>query len=384
MGTQTPDKLRKIFIVTERRADYSRFKPILEIIHEDPDLDYDLVVTGIHLKDEHGRTINEIKKDGFKIFSTFDMFEDDEDTGASMTRALGRALVKIAHALESSRPDIILSGFDIAANLAATIAGAHMNIPVAHIQGGEVSGTIDESIRHAMSKFSHYHMTANEDATKRLVRMGEIPEHVFNVGCPSLDAIMKVPVIPKEVLFEKFNLKPPYALVLQHAVTTEVDCTNSQIHATLEAVAESKISALIIMPNNDAGSSQIIKKIKKMNIQYVATLSLEEYVNLLRHSSILIGNSSSGIHETATFGVPTINVGTRQSGRLRARNVLDVNHDKKEILKAIDICLHSREFIERCASTPNPYGDGASAPRIVKLLKEIDIGNEIIQKRITY
>ena len=149
---------RKIFLITERRADYSRFKPILEKIEQDPDLDYDLVVTGLHLLDKYGHTIDEIKKDGFKIFSTFPMFkefEDAEDTGAEMTRSLGRALIGVTHELEKSKPDLILSGFDIAANFAVTIAGAHMNIPVAHMQGGEVTGTIDESIRHAMSKFAH-------------------------------------------------------------------------------------------------------------------------------------------------------------------------------------------------------------------------------------
>lgn len=153
--------MRKIFLVTERRADYSRFKPILNLIQNDKDLTYDLVVTGLHLKDEHGNTINEIIKDGFKVFSSFEMFLEDDDTGAAMVRSFSRALYEISFALELSKPDIILSGFDIAANFAVAVAGAHMNIPVTHIQGGEVTGTIDESIRHAMSKFSHYHFAAN-------------------------------------------------------------------------------------------------------------------------------------------------------------------------------------------------------------------------------
>ena len=158
--------MRKVFVVTERRADFSRFKPILELISNDEDLDYDLVVTGIHLLDSYGKTINEIKEGGFKVFKTVEMFNDsvDRDSGAEMTKALGRVTIGLVDAIEESKPDIILSGFDIGANLAVSIAGAHMNIPVVHIQGGEVSGTIDESIRHAVSKFSHYHLVSNNDA----------------------------------------------------------------------------------------------------------------------------------------------------------------------------------------------------------------------------
>ena len=165
--------MRKIFIITERRADYSRFQPILSLIKDDPELEYDLVVTGLHLKHDHGYTINEIKSDGFKIFSTFEMFLENEDSGGAMVRSYAEAVKKVTYELEKSKPDLILSGFDIAANAAVTLAGAHMNIPVAHIQGGEVTGTIDESIRHAMSKFAHYHFAANEDACERLIKMGK-------------------------------------------------------------------------------------------------------------------------------------------------------------------------------------------------------------------
>ena len=165
--------MKKVLIVTERRADYSRFKPILELITKSETLDYDLVVTGMHLLKKYGRTINEIKYDGFKIFDTFDMFEEEDDNdGASMMRGFANAINGLTDSIKKSNPDIILSGFDIGANLAITIVGAHMNIPIAHIQGGEVSGTIDESIRHAMSKFSHYHFCANVDAKDRLIKMG--------------------------------------------------------------------------------------------------------------------------------------------------------------------------------------------------------------------
>ena len=371
--------MRKIFLITERRADYSRFQPILNIIKKDPKLDYHLVVTGLHLKKEHGHTIDEIKSDGFEIFSTFEMFLENEDSGGSMVRAYAEAVKNVTYELEKSKPDIILSGFDIAANAAVTLAGAHMNIPVAHIQGGEVTGTIDESIRHAMSKFAHYHFAANQDACDRLIKMGEMPDRVFNVGCPSIDAILNVK--NSDDVIKKFNLSTPYFLLIQHPVTSEIRKSESQIKITLEAINKSGIQTLIILPNNDAGYSKIMNQIKSSNISSVDTLSIDDYVNLLRRSSGLIGNSSSGIHEAASFNIPVVNIGSRQQGRLRPKNIIDVNHKTDEIINAINKCLKIKN---QKVIFDNPYGDGKSAKRIVKLLKTLDIDEKIIQKRITY
>ena len=370
---------RKVFIITERRADYSRFKPILELISKDSELEYDLVVTGLHLKKEHGYTVNEIISDGFEIFSKFEMFVEDKDTGGSMVRAYARAVEHVSYELEKSQPDLILSGFDIAANAAVTLAGAHMNIPVAHIQGGEVTGTIDESIRHSMSKFAHYHFVANEDARQRLIKMGELPDRIFDVGCPSIDAILSIKENPQVV--NKFNLSKPYFLVIQHPVTTEISESENQIKITLNALKKSNVRALIILPNNDAGHSKIVKQIKESNIISIDTLSIDNYVNLLRNSSGLIGNSSSGIHETATFNIPTINIGSRQQGRLRPKNVIDVEHDESQILRAIGECL---EIKSQNIIYENPYGNGDSSIKIINLLKSIDISPNIVQKRITY
>ena len=371
--------MRKVFLITERRADYSRFQPILREIESDPVLDYDLVVTGLHLKHEHGYTINEIKADGFKIFSTFEMFLESEDSGGAMVRSYAEAVKNVTYELEKSKPDIILSGFDIAANAAVTLAGAHMNIPVAHIQGGEVTGTIDESIRHAMTKFAHFHFAANKDACDRLVRMGEIPDHVFDVGCPSIDAILSVE--DDRSVIKKYELSQPYFLLIQHPVTSEIHQSDSQIAITLEAIKRSGVSVLVILPNNDAGYSSIVDKVRSSNIKSVDTLSINEYVNLLRHSSGLIGNSSSGIHEAASFNIPVINIGSRQQGRLRPMNVIDVDHDENEIISAIRKC---QEIKAKNIKYENPYGDGKSAARIVELLKNLDISEKIVQKRITY
>lgn len=380
--------MRKVFVVTERRADFSRFKPILEIIDNDVNLNYDLVVTGIHLLESHGKTINEIIEGGFEVFKTVKMFEDnvDKDSGAEMTKALGRVTMGLVEAIEESKPDIILSGFDIGANLAVSIAGAHMNIPVVHIQGGEVSGTIDESIRHAVSKFSHYHLVSNNDAKNRLIKMGEIPKHVFVVGCPSIDAMLDITINTPNEIEEKFGIDvhKKFFLVLQHPVTTELHKAKKQIKETLKAVKKSGVESVLIYPNNDAGSQAIIGEIKNSNIKYFPTLTLKDYVSLLSYATALIGNSSSGIHETATFKIPTINIGTRQQGRLRPENVLDVDYQEYEITGAINKILNDKKFLNDVKYCINPYGDGRSANRIMNILKKINIGNNIIQKRITY
>jgi UDP-N-acetylglucosamine 2-epimerase (non-hydrolysing)/GDP/UDP-N,N'-diacetylbacillosamine 2-epimerase (hydrolysing) len=370
----------KIFIITERRADYSRFKPIMKLIKQDDSLDYILAVTGAHIIKDMGYTKDEIVNDGFDIDYEIDMFKENIDSAGAMVRSFARVSEQVTYCLEDSKPDIILSGFDIGANLAVTIAGAHMNIPVAHIQGGEVTGTIDESIRHAMTKFSHYHFASNQDAVERLVKLGEMKERIFNVGCPSIDAIINTEDDPK--ILEKFNLKEnQYFILLQHPVTSEIENSKEQIQITLSAIQKSNISTLIIMPNNDAGYSSIIRELKSSKIQYVESLGIKDYINLLKRSSGLIGNSSSGIHETSTFNVPTINIGTRQNGRLRSENVIDVNHNEDEIINAIKKAI---EFNNKGKKVDNLYGDGNSAERIVEIIKKIDLSNDIIQKTITY
>ena len=370
--------MRKISIITERRADYSRFLPIIKEIEKNNDLEYSLIVTGNHLMEKHGHTIEEIKKDNIKIDYTFEMFIDDEDSGAGMSKALGVAINKLPDILNDQKPDLILSGFDIAANLAITIVGAHMNIPVFHIQGGEVTGTIDESIRHAMSKFAHYHFAANYDACQRLIKLGEIPEHVFDVGCPSIDALLNVK--DDSSVLKKYSLRSPFFLVLQHPVTTEFGKSESQIRETLKAIDEfENYDSLFILPNNDAGHAKIIDNVKASEKKYVDALCISDYVNLLKRSSALIGNSSSGIHETPTFNIPTVNIGSRQSGRLRSNNVFDSNYNKDEIVKAIKSAINWKGSI-----ADKIYGNGNSSFQIVKYLKELDISNKIIQKQITY
>jgi len=379
--------MKKILIITERRADFSRFKPIIKLIQKDKKLDYQLIVTGLHLVKKYGYTINEINKDKFKIFSKFKMFDNEyfiKNDGAEMVRAIGKVFFNISHLLKKSKPDLILSGFDIAANFAISVAGAHMNIPVAHIQGGEVSGTIDESIRHATSKFSNFHFTANKETKNRLIKLGEIPKNIFPVGCPSIDALLSENLINKKLIKKKFkiDLDETFLLVIQHPVTSEQD-TLSQINKTLSVIKNSKMQHLVVFPNNDSGSKKILQEIKKTNLNYVPTLTLSEYRTLLSGKMILLGNSSSGIHEAASFKVPVINIGSRQSGRYKPINVINVNYDKKEIEKAIKK-VKSQSFYKKIKNIKNPYGDGKSALKIIQIIKKLNLKNFDTQKKLTY
>jgi len=378
---------RKILIITERRADYSRFKPIINLIKKSKKLSYELIVTGSHLLKKHGFTIQEIKKDNIKIHYQIKNFIEKKNIndGESMILALGKIFIEISKIIKKSKPDIILSGFDIGANFALTVAGAHLNIPVAHIQGGEVTGSIDESLRHAMSKFSNYHLVANNDAKKRLIKMGERRENIFNVGCPSLDALfLEKKIDPHEILKKfKINVKKNFIIIIQHPVTSEDKHSGKQILETIEAVKKSLLPALFVLPNNDSGHFDIIKVIKKSRIQWTETLSLSQYSTLLSYARILIGNSSSGIHEAASFKLPVINVGTRQNGRLKPKNIVNADYNRNDIYNKIKFCMSNKKFLKIIKSLKNPYGDGKSSLKIVKILEKIDL-TKSTQKQNTY
>jgi len=377
---------KKILIITERRADYSRFKPILQLIKKSKFLDYVLVVTGTHLLKTHGLTINEIKKDKFRInYQIKSFFSSNTDDGENMINAIANVLKKISLIIKKSNPNIILTGFDIGANFALTVAGAHLNIPVVHIQGGEVTGSIDESLRHSMSKFSNYHLVANLDAKIRLIKMGEQKNKIFIVGCPSLDALFQEPFLTDREINIRFkiNCKKKFFIVIQHPVTTEQKFSKNQILETIKAIKKTREQALFILPNNDSGHSDIVNEIKKNNLNWSESLSLSEYRSLLARASILIGNSSSGIHEAASFKLPVINIGTRQNGRLQPRNVVNADYNAKDILNKIKFCLNNYKYINSLKKLKNPYGDGNSASKIIKVLKKINL-LETTQKRNSY
>jgi UDP-N-acetylglucosamine 2-epimerase (non-hydrolysing)/GDP/UDP-N,N'-diacetylbacillosamine 2-epimerase (hydrolysing) len=295
---------------------------------------------------------------------------------------MARVMSSLVDELEKAQPDIVLSGFDIGANMAVTIAAAHMNIPVAHIQGGEVTGSIDESIRHAMSKFAHIHFPATELSKQRLMRMGEDPDNIYVVGCPSIDVIRETPKVDIKTLEEYFNLnfEKPVLLMIQHPVTTEAGDSFLQIKETVDAIRELEVQAVALLPNNDAGYSKIIDYIKHSGITWYPSLPTNIFINLYRNVNALIGNSSSGIHETPSMKIPAINIGNRQQGRERAENVIDVPHEKEAIISAIGRALDNTEFLQKVKSIHNPYGNGNSAEKIVNILKSVSLNN-LIQKQ---
>jgi len=373
--------------VTERRADYSKLRPIINEIKKSKKFDYYLVVTGSHLLKKYGYTIKEIKKDGFQIYKKFKMFEEnDDDSASTMTLAFGKAAINLTKIIKSLKPDLIFSGFDIGANFAAAVIGAHMNIHVAHLEGGEVTGTIDESIRHAISKFAHIHFTSNKQATKRLIKMGELSKNIFTVGNPSLDVIKSTKFISKKKLESEFNIdfEKPLLLVVQHTVTTEIDKIDKYFLETINAIKETNLQSIIILGNIDAGSQKIKKIIKNSNILNYENLPFIKYISLLNHSSAIIGNSSSGIMEAPFLHIPSINIGTRQQGRGKTTSIINVKYDKHKIKMAINKVLTDKKFLNSIKKQKNQYGDGTASKKIIQILEKLNFEKISIQKKLAY
>lgn len=380
---------RKICFITERRADYSRLKPIMQAVQRSKKLEMQLIVTGAHLLKDLGETKKIIKEDGFKIDASIPMFTiHDKDDGATMVKGMSRVLLQLPDVFNKLKPDIIFSGFDLGANLASAITGMHMNIHVAHIQGGERSGTIDEVLRHATTKFAHLHFAATDQSVKRIIKLGEDPKYVYNVGSPSLDTIKNIKYLKKEEILNKYGLDSykKSIIFLQHPVTSEVDQAVSQINKSIKAIKKINknhgTQAIAIYSNNDAGGKRIISQIKKSGIKVLPHIVYEDFLRLLKVSDVLVGNSSSGIHEAPSFGLPTVNIGSRQQLRERGKNVIDVEVDEQKIYKAIEKGLFNKAFISKVKNGKNPYDNGNTTKKIIKILETVKLPN--IQKVISY
>lgn len=383
------DQKRKILFISERRADYSRLKSIMEKVKKSDKLEMQLIITGTHLLKEFGETKRDIQHDGFNIDAVIEMFkENDRNDGAGMAKGMGRVLFRMPEVLRKLSPTIVFCGFDIGANFAAAICAMHMNIHVSHIQGGEVSGTIDEIIRHALTKFAHIHFAATENSRQRIIRLGENPNYTFNVGSPSVDTINNLNYYTRERIFSKYGLDPNKKLIilLQHPVTTEVDQVFEQISQSIAAIhainRRHKTQSIAIYSNNDAGGRLIVKKLKSSGIKVFPHIVFEDFLRLLKVAGVLVGNSSAGIHEAPSFGLPVVNIGSRQQFRERGINVIDVDSKKADIMKNIEISLFDRDYIRKVKKGKNPYDGGSTAERIVKILEEIKLPP--IQKVINY
>lgn len=384
--------MRKIAVVTANRADYSRVKSVLSAIKKRPDLELQLIVAGSHLLDHYGFTVKEIEKDGFPIAARIPMELHGSDP-VSMAKSVGLGVLEFATCFNNLKPDIVIALVDRYENFATAIAAATMNIPTAHIQGGEVTGTIDESLRHAMTKLSHIHFPATPQAKERIMKMGEDPKYVFDVGCPATDALLESPAMSAEeikqgvkALFKDpqadFDPGKPYMMVIQHPVTTEYGSGIDQVRETLEGIRGLGMQVFMLWPNIDAGSGDVSRGIRLFrlanpNERFVILGHVPHnlFVNLLRNAKCLVGNSSSGIRESCYFGLPTVNIGTRQKGREHGKNVMHAGYNKEEIrnavLKQLEHGAYPKESI---------YGSGDAGEKIANILAGVALPS--VQKRL--
>ncbi len=382
---------KKIAVFTGNRAEYGLQYPVLKAIDRHPDLEYQLIVSGAHLDSNFGNTKKEIIEDGFKIHAEIDIILDEVKSYAT-SQAIGSGVVSICKVLEQLEPDIMLVYADRYEGFAAVIAASQMNIPTAHIEGGDITegGALDDSVRHAMTKLSHIHFTTNQQATNRILAMGEASWRVHTVGFPAIDLIQNNNFAsPQEIEnLLSFDVGKPIVLFTQHSVTTEFKLAQEQLKPSLDALSQLKkdIQVVITYPNNDAGGQSIIDYIKeyfkdnqKDRIRVVSSLGRYNYHGILALSQdegkqiCCAGNSSSGIKETPVFKCPTVNIGTRQLNRLRAENVIDTNYDRDEIIDAIEKCLYDKDFRSIVRQCSNPYGIGDAGKKIARVLASTDM-----------
>ncbi len=391
-GSEREGKLgrRKICVVVGSRANYSSIKSAMRAIKAHPELELQLVVGASALLDRYGAVVDVIQRDGFEPSAKLFMLIEGE-TPTTMAKSTGLGLIELPTILEKLAPDVVLTVGDRFETMATTLAAAYMNIPIAHTMGGEVSGNIDENIRHAVTKFANIHFPACEDARERIIRLGERPDTVHMVGCPRIDIVAEIlrenADVTREVFGEgvgaAFGLDKKFLLVSQHPVTGEFGEGEKQIVATLGAALDTGLPAIVLWPNADAGSEDVARGIRKFRerhaaapFHYVKNLPPEVYMPLMARTSCLIGNSSSAIREGAFIGTPSVNVGTRQTARQRGRNVVDTDYNMGAIRDAVADRVRAGRF----PSEPI-YGDGKAGPRIADILSRTRLS---IEKVITY
>ena len=383
--------MRRVCVVIGSRDNYSSIKAGMRAIRNHPDLELQLIVGASAVLDRYGSVVDVIERDGFIPDARINIIVEGE-TPATMAKSTGLGLLELPTLFELFEPDVVVIVGDRFETMAPAVAAAYMNIPLAHTMGGEVSGTIDESIRHAVTKLAHLHFPANQAAADRIVRMGEDPDTVHVVGCPRLDLVDEVVSagnfvndgwLEREGVGGEIDLAKPFLLVSQHPVTTEFGAGESQIDETLCAVRALDIQAIVLWPNVDAGSEDIARGMRKFRehydpqgVRFYKNFPVEIFVGLMKRAACLVGNSSAFIREGAFLGAPAVNVGSRQMGRDRGRNVIDVSYNHEAITVAI------RQQVKH-GSYPSDhlYGDGQAGPRLADVLATASIR---VQKRITY
>ena len=376
-------------MVVASRANYGRIKSVLQAINSHSELELQLIVGASALLYRFGKVVDLIQADGFNVNAqVYSIIEGENPT--TMAKSTGLGIIELSTLFENLRPDVVLTVADRFETLATAVAASYMNIPVAHTQGGEVTGSIDESVRHAITKLSHMHFVATEQSRERVIRMGEDPRKVFNTGCPAIDAIFQIDLALPANFFDAYggvgkviDLSKPYLVVLQHPVTTEFGSGFMQINETLEAVRGMNMQTVWLWPNVDAGSDDISKGLRmfrerhrELPVFFIRNFGVEDYARLIANTACLVGNSSSGLREGAFLGVPVVNIGTRQQNRERGENVLDVGYGSDEIKRAIQVQIERGPYPSQAI-----FGDGSSGKRIADLLANEPLS---VQKKITY
>ncbi len=384
--------MRKVCVVVGSRANYSSIKSAMRAIQAHPGLELQLVAGASALLDRFGAVVEVMEADGFRPSARVNVVVEGE-TPLTMAKSTGLGLIELATVLDHLRPDIVVTVGDRFETMATAVAAAYMNIPLAHTMGGEVSGTIDESIRHAVTKLAHIHFPANKGAADRIIRMGEGPATVHVVGCPRMDVAAEIvrtdgllqdqDWLTREGVGGHISLEDPFLLVSQHPVTTEYGQGEEQVAETLAALETLRMPAIMLWPNIDAGSEDIARGMRKFRethryefIRFYKNFPVETFIRLMNRCACMFGNSSAAIREGAFLGVPAVNVGTRQAGRERGANIIDVPHDRDAIVQGV-----RRQVAHGKYPADHLYGDGHAGKKIAAILATCPLR---LQKRITY
>lgn len=388
------EQKRKILFVTGARSEYDIMYPVLEILEARKDIDLKIIVTGAHLSEMYGKTVRNIEQDGFTIAGrVYNLISTDDKVGRIV--GISTQINGLAQIFLSEKPDIVVVVGDREEAITVTMTAAYMSIPVAHMAGGDVAndGNIDNSVRYAASKFAHLHFTFLHKHAEVLTLLGEEDFRIYNVGNPALDKFVNCTRIPKNELVplkENNITEEPYLILIQHPIISEAADAGQQIGETLQAIRKTGYKCFINYPNSDAGNYAIIEKITAFTANYPEQFTLFRnldrvtYINLLRYASCLVGNSSSGIIEAPSIGLPVVNVGTRQRDRFNAGNVIYTDYNRTEIYSAIMRSVTDLPYREQVKAISNPYGDGNSAEKISNILGKVEINDQLIYKNITY
>jgi GDP/UDP-N,N'-diacetylbacillosamine 2-epimerase (hydrolysing) len=384
--------VRSIVAVTGIRSEYDIMSTVFAAIKADPRLDLRLIVTGAHLADAFGHTVEQIESDGFVIADRIQSLLNSDEASARV-RGMGVQLQGLVQSVDRLRPDMLLVLGDREEAMTTALVGAYMNIPVAHVSGGDrVVGNVDDQLRHAVTKLAHLHFVTNQDSAERVLKLGEQPFRVRNVGNPGLDRLLSEPELSAEELSRRLGFRidadRPLIMLIQHALSSAIEDAYSQMRETLEAVAELGLPTVLSYPNSDAGGQQMIRAINEFaglpHLHISKNIPRPEFVNLMRRASVMLGNSSAGILEAPLLKLPVVNVGRRQTGRLTAGNVEFVPHDRARIASAVRRAIEDVDYRSAVAACVNPYGDGHAAEKIAAVLASVPIDETLLIKDITY